>query len=184
VAYYPDLSSYSYYLRPQNPTAIERAYPNALNVGWLDRVAPFAQSETLPDETLLKRLLAHTVLSVLMLRGIHHCQFCPNVLTDTHRTLLIYRDREIVLDNGEVLVVGEDGLAFRAPVMLYHYVTEHRYCPPDVFWEALRTSSPILGFELEEAARVPAPDMNFEERRQTTVQQKRNFAELLLLSSQ
>lgn len=180
MAYYPDLSPYTYYLRPQKPTAIEKAYPDALNIGWLGRAHPFPRSTTLPEESLLKRLLAHTVLSVLMMRGIHDCHLCLENSTDLHGTSLFYEDQEIVMDNGEILVVGVDGIAFRAPTMLYHYITEHQYQPPDVFWEALRTSSPTLGDELEEAVRVPFQDDAFEKKRRAEKQEAREFAMQLI----
>lgn len=179
MAYYPDLSLYTYYLRPQNPTAIEQAYPDALNIGWLDRDYPFPRSIGLPEEALLKRLLAHTVLYVLRMRGIHICHFCPHNGRFVHN-ILVYEGREIIMDNGEILVVGADGAAFRAPTMLYHYITEHQYQPPDVFWEALRTSSPTLGDELEEAVRVPFQDDAFEKKRRAEKQEAREFAMQLI----
>ncbi len=180
MAYYPDLSPYTYYLHPQNPTAIEKAYPNALNIGWLDRAHPFPRSTTLPEESLLKRLLAHTVLSVLMMRGIHDCHLCLENSTDLHGTSLFYEDQEIVMDNGEILVVGVDGIAFRAPTMLYHYITAHQYQPPDIFWKALLTSSPDIAYDLEEAAREPFQDKTFEALRNSARQEARAFAIQLL----
>ncbi|MGC4042341.1 MAG: hypothetical protein QM758_00875 [Armatimonas sp.] len=180
MAYYPDLSPYTYHLFPRDPSAIEKAYPDARNIGWLDNSEPFPQWDTPPDALLLKRLLAHTILFVMLMRGYHRCQWCSGNKNEPGRNLLIYEGHEILLDNGEILVVGTDGVAFRAPVMLYHYITEHRYNPPRVFWDALQVSSPALGFDLEDSERTPFSDQAYEKGRQEERRKRRAFALQLL----
>ena len=84
--------------------------------------------------------------------GFHQCHFCPRAPEDWSRLSLRIGDRELFLDNGEVLVVGREGQAFRAPVMLYHYIMVHYYRPPEIFWEALRESVSSAGEQVEAAA--------------------------------
>ena len=61
--------------------------------------------------------------------GFHQCHLCPHAPEDGARLRIRIGDRELFLDNGEVLVVGREGQAFRAPIMLYHYITVHYYRP-------------------------------------------------------
>ena len=153
MAYFEDLTPYRYSVGG----AITKEFPGALNIGWLDREHPFSTSTESPDSQLLRRLLAHTALYVCMMRGYHRCHFCPGAPEDGARLSLRIGDHELSLDNGEVLVVGSDGQAFRAPVMLYHYITEHHYRPPEIFWEVLRESVPSVGEQVEAMAYTRDP---------------------------
>lgn len=44
---------------------------------------------------------------------------------------------DVWLGNGEVEVKGAAGSGYRAPTLLYHYVTEHGYLPPQEFIDAV-----------------------------------------------
>ena len=175
MAYFPDLTPYAYYISPRGSGVIDLAYPNALNVGWLDRAEPFPVDPAALPAALLNRLLAHTVLYVLMMRGFHRCHFCSRDDDDWSRLSIVREGREIFLDNGEVLVVGADGSAFRAPAMLYHYITVHGYRPPDVFLKALGESSAIIGSELEESGWAVS-NPKFLKKRLVGAAERREFA--------
>jgi hypothetical protein len=41
------------------------------------------------------------------------------------------------MGNGEIRVLGADGVTFVAPVLILHYVTEHHYLPPPQFVDAV-----------------------------------------------
>jgi hypothetical protein len=70
-------------------------------------------------------------------RGFHVCSFCggpwwapPDACLDGVKCFL---------GNGEVHVVGRE-VCYAAPTLIYHYVVDHGYCPPEDFVEAvLRT---------------------------------------------
>nr|WP_309685743.1 hypothetical protein [Armatimonas sp.] len=152
MAYFEDLTLYTYEQNPVWGDEITQAYPEALNIGWLDQEQPFPTSTEPPDPLLLRRLLAHTAHPVRLMLGFHQCHLCPHAPEDGARLRIRIGDRELFLDNGEVLVVGREGQAFRAPIMLYHYITVHYYRPPEIFGEALRESVPSAGEQVEAAA--------------------------------
>jgi hypothetical protein len=39
--------------------------------------------------------------------------------------------------DGEIRVIGADGVTYAAPVLLLHYVVVHKYSPPQQFVEAV-----------------------------------------------
>jgi hypothetical protein len=44
-----------------------------------------------------------------------------------------------MLGYSEIRVIGPSGQSYAAPSLIYHYINQHRYKPPDVFLAALRT---------------------------------------------
>ncbi len=48
-----------------------------------------------------------------------------------------YGGGELVLGSAEIRVFGSNGVTYAAPDMIYHYVAEHEYKPPDEFIEAV-----------------------------------------------
>jgi hypothetical protein len=71
---------------------------------------------------------------VLATRGVHDCQCCdiPGFGVEVFR-----HDNRIWLGNAEIRVEANDGRAYAAPTLIYHYVSEHDYDPPKEFVEAL-----------------------------------------------
>jgi hypothetical protein len=41
------------------------------------------------------------------------------------------------LGTAEIRVASDDGICFAAPTLIYHYVAEHGYRPPEQFVEAV-----------------------------------------------
>ena len=41
------------------------------------------------------------------------------------------------LGTSEIRVFGQDGTIYAAPDLIYHYVIDHQYRPPDVFIDTL-----------------------------------------------
>jgi len=49
-----------------------------------------------------------------------------------------HTNRRIFLGQAEIWIFGAHGKVYKAPNMLYHYVTVHHYKPPDQFVRALK----------------------------------------------
>lgn len=127
MAYYPDLSPYEY-----SSTDEPRK-----NVGWLDKQHTFDR-RPFPSAwgvAMKLELLARNPKNLT--RGSHLCDLCtppPEV-----------RDHESYLEawsffrqgNGEIHLDGPSGL-YAAPALIWHYISEHQYHPPDEFIELVR----------------------------------------------
>jgi len=117
--YYPDLSSYEY-LRDEDSAA--------LNVGWLDGAHKYLQSE--PLDLFVERLWAFCHMPVNQMMGIHECELCPESIFDRH----VWRgDTDLWLGSAEIRIFGLEGVIYAAPNLIYHYVVDHHYSPPDEF---------------------------------------------------
>lgn len=133
--YFPDLSPYEHCW----PGEYEAAYCGlpVRNVGWLSFDYPFTTGDA--PEDLSERLLHLCATQLLQnpslhLMGFHTCEFCldpqPAVRVE------VPGRGWISLGSDEIRVVGRD-YAYAAPNLIYHYVTEHRYQPPDDFIAAV-----------------------------------------------
>jgi hypothetical protein len=119
--YYPDLSPYCY-LAPESDT---------LNVGWLNAEHPFPTGTV--ATRVLDQLWAYCRDPVYLTFGHHACDWCGDDIG-----ILVQREQEtLVLGSAEIRVIGQDQIAYAAPDLIYHYITDHGYLPPDVFVQAL-----------------------------------------------
>jgi hypothetical protein len=119
MAYYPDLTKYTY---GHWTGGLE-----ALNVGWLDEAMPFQTGEV--PQTAIDKLSVLCSRPVVLMRGVHSCQFChPG------------SGRRKPSGCGEIRVIGMDSVVYAAPALLRHYICDHRYRPPDEFLAALEGS--------------------------------------------
>jgi hypothetical protein len=135
MTYFPDLSRYEYGRVSQ---------PGILNVGWLDGTHPFTQGNV--DARLIQKLRLLAAKPVKLYRGFHICELCakPALRKET------LPPHHVVLDmnspygnwlasrrgNGEIRVSCV-GVTFAAPVLIVHYIEEHRYLPPVQFLTAV-----------------------------------------------
>ena len=122
--YYRDLTPYSFFAPEIDP--------KVLNIGWLDAKHSFPQQE--PSEDLLDALFEKCLQSVNQTRGMHVCQFCPSVLFGVE---VSRNAKTTMLGSAEIRVEGEKGVIYVAPNLIYHYVAEHGYRPPEEFTNAL-----------------------------------------------
>jgi hypothetical protein len=125
MTYYPDLSPYEY-----GPDS-----DGACNVGWLDENYPFPTGTT--PTAFHERLLVHCrfEFTVHHCFGFHECQFCPSPECPVK---VARGDEQVSLGNGEIRVIGTDAV-YAAPTLVYHYVVDHDYLPPEEFVEAVLT---------------------------------------------
>jgi hypothetical protein len=123
VTYYADLSPYEYM-----PSSLD-----AYNVGWLGKDHPYPTGSTLP--AFRDRLLEYCSSPVegTLALGYHDCEFCPKPETPVR---VPWQDGEVSLGNGEIRVIGTD-IIYASPTLIYHYVVEHDYLPPEEFVQAM-----------------------------------------------
>jgi hypothetical protein len=128
--FFTDLSPYSY-------AYTEEEKPRPLNIGWLDHAQPFETGNA--TEEFRARLFEICKAPVQQMRGFHGCPFC-------RRFELIAEERGgevLYLGSAEVRVAGADEKVYAAPDLILHYVTRHRYRPPEEFIRAVcRYGSP------------------------------------------
>jgi hypothetical protein len=122
--YYPDLSLYQYVQSNEDPPS--------LNVGWLDGTHDYPKGE--PSEPFLDRLWIFCCASMQHMLGIHECELCPEGAFDRCAQR---GDEELWLGSAEIRVFSREGAAYAAPNLIYHYVVDHNYCPPDEFVQAV-----------------------------------------------
>jgi hypothetical protein len=124
VAYYEDLSDYTYVLG--------FPHPGTKVVGWL--ASGHAFPTMVADEELLDLLWLFCSICVAQTRGLHDCEFCPvGVARYVERN-----DERLLLGTAEIRVFSPEGRIYAAPTLIYHYVAVHHYKPPDEFLRALR----------------------------------------------
>lgn len=123
MAYFPDLSPYTYFPPRWNEHVGDGPL---LNIGWLDVAHPFT---TFPDGVpvpvpagFLDRLRG--LPRSMATRGWHRCPFCAGGPSGS----------------AELRVAGPDGTVYAAPTLLIHYVEVHGYAPPPEFIEAVMAS--------------------------------------------
>jgi hypothetical protein len=150
--YLQDLSEYTYeQIRP---------VPGVLAVGWLARGHDFPVGK-LPAHLLAKVEYLIARLPMNRMRGWHVCHLCfPNLdqVQDlaTMRTMLSgwppvisTPHGECQLGSAEIWVPGRDGIAYAAPNLIHHYITQHDYLPPAPFVTALENFDPARGWDPE-----------------------------------
>lgn len=143
--HYPDLKSYYMY---------DDTFPNMINVGWLDTSAAYPKGKVdqyLVDKIRYLTLLAReqdmfhythpsgiVVHSGLVRGPIFKCPYCGEKIG-----LFDENDRS---DNPEGIQLGlntmeipsiDGDFIYIFPTLLYHYITEHDYQPPNEFLAAL-----------------------------------------------
>jgi hypothetical protein len=124
VAYYEDLSEYAYH-------GGAFARPGTRNVGWLAPDHPFPEAS--PREAVLDRLWQCCKISVAQMRGLHDCELCG----DPTAYRAERNGERLMLGTSEIRVFSSGGEIYAAPTLIYHYMTAHRYAPPDAFLRAV-----------------------------------------------
>lgn len=102
-----------------------------LAVGWLQRNRSFSQGGV--PEGFLERLLAFCFEqnTVCATAGARRCPLCGESVEP-----ITGDEKTAQFGQAEIRVLGEVDI-FAAPTLIYHYVTEHGYRPPDIFIDAV-----------------------------------------------
>ncbi|SNQ49515.1 conserved hypothetical protein [Frankia canadensis] len=142
VPYLPDLTPYPNLEDMSRNFGWPPPGTSALTVGWLAPEHNFPTA--FPESSFLDSLFylcAHH--SILRTRGFHSC-----ALPHTAKPAAPYPARrggeEAWLGSAEISVVAADGKLLFAPNLVFHYVEEHHYQPPDIFIEAVLAGRTVV----------------------------------------
>ncbi len=137
MAYYPDLSSWSYFGTDEAAQLVA--------IGWLDGEHSLLQGQ--PDTLFVDKLIDLLVKpwAPMHLLGFAECPFCT---LDSHG--IMYKDKKIVVGALNLFVPG-DGFLYAAPSMIAHYILSHSYAPPAEFCAAVLKCPPMSSPEYFEA---------------------------------
>jgi hypothetical protein len=128
VAYFPDLSPYSYG---------RNDHPGVVHIGWLDGAHPFAKGPV--EHRLVEKMRRLAKTPIELYRGKHTCEICigaPDLFVGKTLNPAWVKWAAQRESNGEIRVVG-DGITYAAPILIVHYIEEHGYLPPSEFLEAI-----------------------------------------------
>jgi hypothetical protein len=125
MAYYPDLSPYTYYHRGVGPSIV--------NVGWLAGKHEYPQG-AVPD-LFIERVWVFCRQPMFQTRGFHVCELCT--MSPLEEPWARRGEEILHLGSAEIRVFRENGIVYAAPNLIYHYVVEHHYCPPEEFIQAV-----------------------------------------------
>ena len=138
MTYFKDLTPYEYFARH------EPLNSSSLNIGWLSSEMPFEKGFTTQEfrDKLLK--FCSDEFIVLIARGFHPCEFCGfswGQWHDEQKDKYGKNAHCASIGDGEIRVSGKSAV-YAAPALIYHYVIQHQYKPPDEFIEAILTGEP------------------------------------------
>lgn len=133
MTYFEDLSLYEYC------KGSERADLPVLNIGWLDKSEPFPSGVT--GQKFQERLFSYCLDKnvVYITRGFHFCNLCGQSGIEWAQNRQNYYgdgSKCMSLGFGEIRIIGNSSI-YAAPTLIYHYVNEHSYLPPDEFINAV-----------------------------------------------
>ncbi len=129
MTYFQDLTPYRYCGEEKG----------ALNIGWLSVERPFPTGETPPG--LADALAICAQRPENLCRGFHLCDICPAPDSWDGQTAYNLGGRSLELGNGEIWLTSPEGVEYRAPTLIAHYVAAHHYLPPATFIEAAMMSA-------------------------------------------
>jgi hypothetical protein len=125
--YLQDLTNYKYLnYEPE---------PSVLAVGWLDQDHEFPRGSV--PEGFLERILALCFKPVNQTRGFHQSPFLRSA---SFGYPVEYDGRKMLLGSAEIRVPGRSGKTYAAPNLIYHYIKDCGYLPPQEFLEALMSN--------------------------------------------
>ncbi|HKD78051.1 MAG TPA: hypothetical protein VKH81_00050 [Candidatus Angelobacter sp.] len=122
MAYFADLTLYSY---------IRGNAKGELNIGWLDRQYPFQTGPV--SDGVLDVIFELCKTPVNLTRGVHICNLCTEIKANIHER----NGTKITLGGAEIRVKSKSGREYASPNMIYHYIKDHGYQPPQEFMDAV-----------------------------------------------
>ena len=121
--YFEDFTNYSFLY-----------YENTKNIGWLDKAYPYSKGKV--SEEFIDKLWGYLGVSINRIRGFRNCSLCTTTYKGTSEAT--YKGEVIMLGYAEIRVLSEDGKnSYAAPDLIYHYILEHEYKPPEEFIQAV-----------------------------------------------
>jgi hypothetical protein len=141
MSFFEDMSIYSYKENQKN---------TPLNIGWLDKSYHYKQGNV--DSKVTEKILKLTSVKLMMTRGFHVCNLC--ISAKNSPLIVKYGDEELKLGFAEIRVFGKENKIYAAPNLIYHYIKEHNYQPPDEFIEAVLNGPDPYSNEYNELLRI------------------------------
>jgi len=136
VTYFPDGAPYTYKVAGAPYTVFEDS-SQVICVGWLDAGHPFPTGAVDEDFLAALRYLCVNHQAVVT-RGFHECNLGDCTARPSWPLIMLrFDDHEAPLGIAEIRVEQENGVEIAAPTLIYHYVTDHQYRPPDYFVDAV-----------------------------------------------
>lgn len=110
----------------------------SINIGWLSVNEKIVVCETSIEfqEKLYRFCLDDNLVKIM--RGFHKCEFCGRSWDEWGKDHPDYGEKAkwMSIGNGEIRVIGSSAI-YAAPALIYHYVIEHQYQPPQEFIDAV-----------------------------------------------
>lgn len=123
--YYKDLTKYEYMTKE-----------DSLNIGWLQKGHLFSKGDV-PEE-FLEKLWKYLRYPVQVCRGFHACDFCN--IAQKGVPIVEFKGEKREVGYYEIRVWGKDGNVYAAPSLIFHYISQHGYKPPQEFIDAVMDS--------------------------------------------
>jgi hypothetical protein len=114
------------------------AYLDLLAVGWLDAEHEFTRASA--SEGVLTLILALCFKPVNQTRGFHQSPFLKPASIGYP---VEYKGRTMLLGSAEIRVFGKNSKTYGAPNLIYHYMKDCAYSPPQEFLDALNLMGTI-----------------------------------------
>lgn len=143
-AYYPDLSRY----QNNDKRSTDKIFTNVYNIGWLsrDHIFPLGEVSQVWLDKLVSLILTRGIGFIYVERGIDKCSFCKESVD-----IPLSDGRSISLGISEVWIPSSlTDKVFAAPDLIYHYIAEHRYKPPDEYLNAVEMFDIASGWNADE----------------------------------
>ncbi len=182
MAFFPDLTFYEYF-RP--------SYGPMLAIGWLDKEHPYPQGKApIAFVAKLAAILSSEVNPrVNLTRGFHQNELLPGdpeiKAHYQHHIPHLLKDYSIIfIGNGELHFAYESKF-YGAPTMIYEYIVENSYLPPQAFIDAvlhgdLITEADQERYEVPKAVPLSTEEEDEIEQLLDEVEQKKEQGQLKL----
>jgi len=131
MAYFADMSAYQYMQTLHWPYFLRKA----INIGWLDARHEFVVGDVPQD--FVDALFDHCCLQpVRKLMGNHECGICISKGMSP-QSIFSHNGKQAILGDAEIEIPFGRSRLFVAPTLIFHYVRDHAYRPPDDFVKAV-----------------------------------------------
>lgn len=132
MAYYADLASCDYFIKPEPPELLKA-------IGWLECNKPYSKGNVSHEFfTKLCQLIQQPFYppSWPVCAGYHRCSLCQFQFSDGFSETRFGNFRVTAYDKTFLLIPG-DGFLYIAPVHTAHCIDAHYYRPPEEFGTAV-----------------------------------------------
>lgn len=123
--YFKDLTKYKY-----------METEDSLNIGWLEKGHSFNKGNVSGE--FMEKLWKYLRYPVQVCRGFHSCDLCKKQIQTV--PVVEFKGQKRKVGYYEIRVWGKDGNMYAAPSLIFHYILQHGYQPPQEFIDAVTDS--------------------------------------------